>query len=345
MPLTGIDAVAFGVDDLAVARRFLIDWGLRDDGGDHHNARYLTRDGTEVIAREKDDPCLPPPIQAGPTLREVVWGVDDPADLQRLAATLGIPLAAGADEPLRLVDPDGLSHAFRVTRRVPVLAETEAAFWAIAAHPRKAADDHGDRLAGYLKRALLHAAPLADPQDVNGPGVVRRVDTRATIYDRARPISVGHVVLFVDNLRASLDFFVNRLGFVVSDSYPGHAAFLRARTPGSHHDLFVLARPGNPGLNHVAFTVSNIHEVFGGGMAMMRHGWETDLGPGRHPISSAYFWYMRSPFGGSFEYYADDDYCTEAWEAREFERKPELFAEWAISGGIDGNTRRQVRAA
>lgn len=306
MPLTGIDAVAFGVDDLAVARRFLIDWGLRDDGGDHHNARYLTRDGTEVIAREKDDPCLPPPIQAGPTLREVVWGVDDPADLQRLAATLGIPLAAGADEPLRLVDPDGLSHAFRVTRRVPV---------------------------------------LADPQDVNGPGVVRRVDTRATIYDRARPISVGHVVLFVDNLRASLDFFVNRLGFVVSDSYPGHAAFLRARTPGSHHDLFVLARPGNPGLNHVAFTVSNIHEVFGGGMAMMRHGWETDLGPGRHPISSAYFWYMRSPFGGSFEYYADDDYCTEAWEAREFERKPELFAEWAISGGIDGNTRRQVRAA
>lgn len=306
MPLTGIDAVAFGVEDLAVARRFLIDWGLRDDGGDHHNARYLTRDGTEVIAREKDDPCLPPPIQAGPTLREVVWGVDDPADLQRLAATLGIPLAAGADEPLRLVDPDGLSHAFRVTRRVPV---------------------------------------LADPQDVNGPGVVRRVDTRATIYDRARPISVGHVVLFVDNLRASLDFFVNRLGFVVSDSYPGHAAFLRARTPGSHHDLFVLARPGNPGLNHVAFTVSNIHEVFGGGMAMMRHGWETDLGPGRHPISSAYFWYMRSPFGGSFEYYADDDYCTEAWEAREFERKPELFAEWAISGGIDGNTRRQVRAA
>lgn len=306
MPLTGIDAVAFGVEDLAVARRFLIDWGLRDDGGDHHNARYLTRDGTEVIAREKDDPCLPPPIQAGPTLREVVWGVDDPADLQRLAAALGIPLAAGADEPLRLVDPDGLSHAFRVTRRVPV---------------------------------------LADPQDVNGPGVVRRVDTRATIYDRARPISVGHVVLFVDNLRASLDFFVNRLGFVVSDSYPGHAAFLRARTPGSHHDLFVLTRPGNPGLNHVAFTVSNIHEVFGGGMAMMRHGWETDLGPGRHPISSAYFWYMRSPFGGSFEYYADDDYCTEAWEAREFERKPELFAEWAISGGIDGNTRRQVRAA
>lgn len=90
MPLTGIDAVVFGVEDLTAARRFLIDWGLRDDGGDDHNARYLTRDGTEVIAREKDDPCLPPPIQTGPTLREVVWGVEEPADLQRLAAALGI---------------------------------------------------------------------------------------------------------------------------------------------------------------------------------------------------------------------------------------------------------------
>lgn len=306
MPLTGIDGVAFGVEDLAAAQRFLIDWGLRDDGSNDHLVRYLTRDGTEVIARGKDDPSLPAPFQTGPTLREVIWGVEKPADLQMLAAKLEIPWIPGDEEPLRLVDPDGLSHAFRVTRRMPI---------------------------------------LADPQDVNGPGVVRRVDTRATIYDCARPISVGHVVLFVDNLQASLDFFIGRLGFVVSDSYPGHAAFLRARTPGSHHDLFVLARPGNPGLNHVAFTVSNIHEVFGGGMAMMRHGWETDLGPGRHPISSAYFWYMRSPFGGSFEYYADDDYCTEAWEAREFERKPELFAEWAISGGIDGNTRRQVRAA
>ena len=67
---------------------------------------------------------------------------------------------------------------------------------------------------------------------------------------------------------ATSDFFVRRLGFVVSDSYPGHAAFLRARTPGSHHDAFILSRPGRPGLNHVAFTVSNIHEVFGGGLAI-----------------------------------------------------------------------------
>ena len=237
-------------------------------------------------------------MQDGPTLREVVWGVADEDELTALSIRLG-GLAS-------IVDPNGLVHGFRVTRRVPV---------------------------------------QADPQDVNGPGVVRRVDARSPIYDRARPISIGHIVLFVDDLEAMLAFFTDRLGFTVSDSYPGHAAFLRARTPGPHHDAFILRRPGNPGLNHVAFTVSNIHEVFGGGLAMSRRGWETDIGPGRHPISSAYFWYFKSPFGGSLEYYADDDWCTNAWEPREFERKPELFAEWAIAGGIDGNTRRQARAA
>lgn len=205
-----------------------------------------------------------------------------------------------------LADPSGLSHAFRVSVRVAV---------------------------------------QADAQDVNGPGITRRVDVRSPVYERAIPISIGHVVLFVDDLDATMDFFVGKLGFAISDSYPGHAAFLRARTPGPHHDAFVLRRPGKPGLNHVAFTVSNIHEVFGGGLAMSRKGWETDIGPGRHPISSAYFWYFKSPFGGSLEYYADDDWCTEAWQPSDFERKPELFAEWAVAGGIDGNTRRQSRAA
>ncbi|QDK35696.1 VOC family protein [Sphingomonas sp. IC081] len=298
MTICGIDCVTFGAADMEAARRFLSDWGLEDAGSTTDCLRFLTRDRTEVVVRAIDDPDLPSAMQDGPTLREVVWGVADEDELTALSIRLG-GLAS-------IVDPNGLVHGFRVTRRVPV---------------------------------------QADPQDVNGPGVVRRVDARSPIYDRARPISIGHIVLFVDDLEAMLAFFTDRLGFTVSDSYPGHAAFLRARTPGPHHDAFILRRPGNPGLNHVAFTVSNIHEVFGGGLAMSRRGWETDIGPGRHPISSAYFWYFKSPFGGSLEYYADDDWCTNAWEPREFERKPELFAEWAIAGGIDGNTRRQARAA
>jgi Type ISP C-terminal specificity domain/N-6 DNA Methylase len=47
-----------------------------------------------------------------------------------------------------------------------VLATSEAAFWKAAAHPRKTDEVHGARLAEYLKRVMLHAAPVATPEDV-----------------------------------------------------------------------------------------------------------------------------------------------------------------------------------
>jgi hypothetical protein len=46
------------------------------------------------------------------------------------------------------------------------LADSEAAFWRLADHPRKTAEEQGERLLEYLKRVLLHNAPLAAPQDV-----------------------------------------------------------------------------------------------------------------------------------------------------------------------------------
>jgi hypothetical protein len=46
------------------------------------------------------------------------------------------------------------------------LAESESAFWAAAAHPRKTAEVLGERFIEYLKRVLLHAAPLNNPRDV-----------------------------------------------------------------------------------------------------------------------------------------------------------------------------------
>ncbi len=168
-----------------------------------------------------------------------------------------------------------------------------------------------------------------------------RIDTPATIYERAAPIEVGHVVFFAADLAATEAFYAN-LGFVTSDRYPGRGAFMRCDARGGHHDLFLLRTPDNKrGLNHVAFTVRDIHEVFGGGLHFSGKGHETQLGPGRHPISSAYFWYFRCPAGGLIEYYADEDQLTEAWKARDFEPGPTVFAEWAIDGGIDGRTRRQ----
>src|SRR5579859_177932 len=46
------------------------------------------------------------------------------------------------------------------------LAPDEKAFWQLAAQPRKAAHELGERFSEYLKRVMLAAAPLNNPKDV-----------------------------------------------------------------------------------------------------------------------------------------------------------------------------------
>ena len=305
MALSGLDAVTFGVDDVAEAKRFLDDWGVAPLASTADRLAYETKDGGRVIVRPADAADLPPPIEAGNTVREVVWGAADAAELDKVLSLLGKGpgVTTGADGLVRVSDPNGLSLAFEVSSRRKISVE---------------------------------------PTPANGVGAAHRINKRSPVYDRARPLKLGHVVLFATDYSAMRAFYTERLGFIVSDEYPGHGAFLRCQTVGEHHNLFILNRPGRPGVNHVAFTVSDIHEVIGGGIAMSQKGWKTEIGPGRHPISSAYFWYFHNPLGAPVEYYADDDYCTAEWQSGTFERKPELFAEWAINGGIDGKTRRQM---
>ena len=42
--LTGIDAITYGVEDLAQCRKFLGDWGLRKVLSTKHSARFETMD-------------------------------------------------------------------------------------------------------------------------------------------------------------------------------------------------------------------------------------------------------------------------------------------------------------
>ena len=82
------------------------------------------------------------------------------------------------------------------------------------------------------------------------------------------------------------------------------------------------------------------------GMAFARQGWSTEIGPGRHPISSAYFWYFRNPLGGAIEYFCDPDYVTERWKPRNF--RVNRFSEWHLPAGLplkaDGHVRPSLAA-
>ncbi len=303
MTILGIDEISYGAGDLATCKRFFSDWGLQLTEENSHNLIFETQDGGRVRVLDPQMGSLPPAMEAGPTLHQVVWGVDSEASLAalrtRLQSAPGFVDLAGR---VLCTDPMGLSVGFQVSPR----------------------------------RAVAVRGSGANPW-----GARTRVNQASPVYERATPIEIGHVVFFVVDLDATEAFYAS-LGFITSDRYPGHGVFMRCAPRGGHHDLFLLRSPhGRNGLNHVAFAVRDIHEVFGGGLHISRGGWATQLGPGRHPISSAYFWYFKNPAGGLIEYYADDDELTEDWQPRSFTPGPTVFAEWAIAGGIDGHTRRQ----
>lgn len=304
--IEGIDAITYSTERWDDARKFFGDWGLKPVKDETGLQVWETLNGAQVRVRRPDDAGLPPPMESGPTLREVTWGVDTAEGLDKLAAALktspGFEDRRAADGTVVALDPHGLRLVFQRS----------------------------------AKRAVDVKGVATNPY-----GNVQRVDTPSPVYDRATPVEVGHVVFFTDKLDAMEKFYAG-LGFVTSDRYPGRGVFMRCAEHAGHHDIFLLALPGKgPGLNHVAFTVRDIHEVFGGGLHMSRCGWKTQLGPGRHPISSAYFWYFENPCGGLIEYNADEDHLTGQWKERQFEPGPTVFAEWAIDGGIDGHTRRQ----
>jgi catechol 2,3-dioxygenase-like lactoylglutathione lyase family enzyme len=307
MNVLGIDQITYGADDLPTCRRFFLDWGLELVSESPDELIFETLNGCRVVVGTTGRPGLPPAIEAGATLREVVWGVQEEADLRRCAQALrDQPGFSDSGGVVGCIDPSGLAVKLQATR----------------------------------KRKIEIECSVMNTWNEQG-----RINRPSPTYERATPIEVGHVVFFVKDLAAMERFYVERLGFVASDRYPGYGAFLRCAPDGGHHDLFMLQLPtGKAGLNHVAFTVRDIHEVFGGGLHIARCGWETQLGPGRHPISSAYFWYFKNPAGALVEYYADEDQLTEEWQPREFQPGPAVFAEWAIDGGLDGNTRRQKNA-
>ena len=304
--ITGIDKVVYGVEDMKTCGRFFHDWGLVPAEENEQRMRFETLDGGEVELRPVDDAALPAAFESGSTLRRVIWGVESEQALAWMVGRLAARVTIDSDEDgPGCTDPNGLRQCFRITQR---------------------------RDAGVV------GSPA------NTAGRIARIDRRAQVYKRAEPVEIGHVVLFTPALAETVKFYEDTLGFVVSDYYPDSGYFLRCAPEGGHHDLFLLRTPdGRRGLNHVAFTVRDIHEVFGGGLHIARRGWRTEIGPGRHPVSSAYFWYVHNPAGGLAEYYADEDYCTAGWKAEAWERTPEHFAEWAVAGGIDGATRRQAR--
>ena len=212
-----------------------------------------------------------------------------PAPTRRL-----VELGVGAD------DPDDLARVARALGAlgVPVERRPDAVV----------AIDVGTRVRVVVATAPRIASPAGAVPADNRPGRVDRPNRRADGVLRSAPVrprKLGHVVLGSTDLPASQRFFLQGIGFKVSDEVAGLAAFLRCST--DHHNLLVQAAPV-PLLHHTSWQVDDVDEIGRGAHALLaadpsRHVW----GLGRHHIGSNFFWYLKDPAGNFSEYYADLD--------------------------------------
>lgn len=230
-----------------------------------------TRDGRFATVDGGEQLALvPTPLRQ---LVELGVGADDPDDLARVAnalTTLGVGVER-APGLLRAVDP---GTNVRVVLSI------------------------ADRIEQV-------AAPAAA---TNAPGRSERQSARADAILRkgpVRPRKLGHVVLGSTDIETSQRFFIDGIGFKVSDTVAGVASFLRCST--DHHNLLVQPAPVAL-LHHTSWQLDDVDDIGRAATALLatdpsRHVW----GLGRHHIGSNFFWYLKDPAGNFTEYYADLD--------------------------------------
>jgi 2,3-dihydroxy-p-cumate/2,3-dihydroxybenzoate 3,4-dioxygenase len=118
----------------------------------------------------------------------------------------------------------------------------------------------------------------------------------------ARPAGItefGHLCLDAPDVREAYRFWNSHFNARVSD-WIGDAACL-IRIDPVHHKLAVFRGDG-PGLCHMNFQVAAIDDVFRSWHFLTERGVEIEMGPGRHPQSTAVFLYFLGPEGFTYEY-------------------------------------------
>jgi catechol 2,3-dioxygenase-like lactoylglutathione lyase family enzyme len=283
-----IESVLYSVDDLDECARFFDDLGLALVERDAERAVFETLVGQTLHLVRPAGPALPPPLEAGPTIREVVWGVDTSAELDALVAR------AGADREVRVSD-DGVHHTV---------------------------DETGFGLGLTLARPSGFGAAV--PRTGNTMGRVARWNSSVTSDPRARPLRMCHVALNIP--KAGRDeaaaFYVDRLGFIPTDIVKPMGVFMRCEGDADQHNFLLCHRPDRAGANHVSFEVPGFDDVIEGGNHMVERGWREARRLGRHTVGSNVFRFVHAPCGGRVELAADMDRVDASYGTRVHETAP-----------------------
>lgn len=254
-----------------------------------------------------------------------VWGLREVAEADGMVWFA----AQGSDE----------HHVVRLRpseiRRIDVIA--------LAADSRADVDALHDKVLAAGCRIISAPAALNQPGGGYGfrffspdglPFEISSDVARGTKRELARwegvPQKISHIVMHSPDHKAAVQFFIDVLGFRLSDWLGDFMAFLRCND--AHHRIAFL--PGPPCLNHVAYDMLSIDDMMRGIHRLKLRQVDIKWGPGRHTAGNNTFSYFTTPNGFAVEYTSElETVDDETWQAQVYTPGPQVMDQWGIGVG------------
>jgi catechol-2,3-dioxygenase len=184
--------------------------------------------------------------------------------------------------------------------------------------PKSAGGGYGFQFRTPEGQVLNISADVARHQNVNS--------------DSSVPNKLSHVVLNSAKIDQQTSFFVDTLGFKLSDK-TDMMDFVRCNA--DHHSI-AMARGNGPTLNHCAFEMAGIDGLMRGAGRMKKHGFNVEWGIGRHGPGDNVFGYFVEPNGFVVEYTAEvqqvDEATYQVHDANYWRAFPMRPCRWGMAG-------------
>lgn len=148
-------------------------------------------------------------------------------------------------------------------------------------------------------------------------------------------LGLGHVVFWVKDLQATLDFYTEVMGFRISDYIAwddNDAIFLHCNA--RHHTLAIMAEaPGRPAgaLNHIMLEAQSLDDVGYGYDIVRDRGVPVKIEPGKHSNDHMQSFYLQTPSGFWMEYGFGGMEIGENWDIKNYDR-PMLWGHRMVGG-------------
>lgn len=210
-------------------------------------------------------------------------------------------------------------------------------------------------------REALPVLPAAPPQLLNMVAEPQRVNDPVRPELRPAPVRrLSHVALQTPHFRASVDWYMENLGLIVSDyqylpSLPDEhgpcVAYLRCdmgSMPTHHHTIKLTLGP--QAFGHAGFAVTDLDTMAMGGRYLAEQGHTHGWGVGRHVVGSELFNYWLDADGVVFQHHTDGDVldasAAATWSPLTAQRDaswgPAPSSDFAATGVSTGSIRQSV---